>query len=333
MIRIVQVGLGPLGQKIVQQAAARPGIALVGAVDTDPTKIGQDLGLLCGLKRKLGVTVSANVASAARGKKAHAAILATVSDIAKLAVQVEEAARAGLDVVSTCEELCYPWEANARAAGRIDRACRRQGVSCVGTGVNPGFLMDQLPISLTAVCSRVDRIEVVRVQDASKRRGPFQKKIGAGLDRADFRRLVKEGKIRHVGLPESMRLIASAMGWRLDECGETIRPVMAKRAFRTPYVKAAAGQVIGVEQIGRGRMGGREVLRLHFRAALGEKRSHDTVRIEGSPALTSTIAGGVNGDLATCAIALNMIPSVVSAAPGLRTMPELATGHWFMASH
>lgn len=333
MIRIVQVGLGPLGQKIVQQAAARTGIALVGAVDTDPSKIGQDLGLLCGLNRKLGVKVSATLAAASRGKRAHAAIIATVSDIQKLASQVEDAAGAGLDVVSTCEELCYPWEANTRAARRIDRACKRHGVTCVGTGVNPGFLMDQLPISLTAVCDRVDRIEVIRVQDASKRRGPFQKKIGAGLYREDFQRLVKEGKIRHVGLPESMRMIASAMGWRLDECGETIRPVMATRAIRTPYVKAAVGQVIGVEQIGKGMMGGREVLRLHFRAALGEKQSHDTVRIEGSPALTSTIAGGVNGDVATCAITLNIIPAVMSAAPGLRTMPEMATAHWFTASH
>jgi len=195
MINIIQVGLGPLGQKAVRYALERGTIRIVGAVDPAPDKVGQDLGALCGIKRRMDVVVRSNLNAALKGVKASVAVLTTVSSLKRLEPQVRELAEAGLNIVSTCEELSFPWKTQPWIAKRLDAICKQHGVACVGTGVNPGFLMDFLPCILTAVCQRVERIRIARFQDASPRRIPFQQKIGAGLTLAEFRTKVAAGSL------------------------------------------------------------------------------------------------------------------------------------------
>jgi 2,4-diaminopentanoate dehydrogenase len=330
MIHILQVGLGPLGQQISRYVLEREGVALVGAVDLNPELAGRDIGEVCGTE-PLGVAVSGSLteAMAAAGAGPKVAVIATVSSIERLVPQVEEAASAGLQVVSTCEELSFPWKRHPEAAEAIDRVCRENGVSCLGTGVNPGYLMDYLPSVLTSVAQRVDHIHVERVQDASKRRIPFQKKIGAGLTPEEFEANRSAGTLRHVGLLESADMIAHAMGWELDEATETLEPVRAERDVTTPDLSISRGMPAGVEQIGIGSVGGREVLRLTFRAAVGEPGSYDRIRIRGLPELDVTIDGGVNGDVATCAITVNAVRAVTKTGPGLKTMLDVPVPAWF----
>ena len=330
MLRIVQVGLGPLGRKVVQFAIERKGLKVVAAVDSDPAKAGRDLGELCGLK-PLGVRVRDNLQSALKSRKADVALVTTVSDLRTIEGQIAEIARAGLHIVSTCEEMAFPWDKEPRLAARIDRICRKRGVACVGTGVNPGFLMDYLPSVLTSVCQEVKRVRVTRIQDASVRRIPFQQKIGAGLTPAEFRKKAREGTLRHVGLVESMQMIARAVNWRLDRTAESLRPIVAERRIHSGYTVIEAGMARGVEQIGRAFVGNREVIRLTFRAAVGEKGARDTIEIDGIPALRSTIPGGVNGDVATCAITLNAVRAITKASPGLKTMLDLPAPTFFAA--
>ncbi|MCX7826855.1 MAG: dihydrodipicolinate reductase, partial [Verrucomicrobiae bacterium] len=213
MAKIIIVGLGPLGMKTARFALERKSIEIVGAVDINPALVGKDLGTHCGLP-KMGVTIRPNLRAALQGAKADCAVLTTVSSIAKLESQVAEAAQCGLDVVSTCEELSFPWRTAPAVARRIDAVCRKHGVTCLGTGVNPGFLMDFLPCILTAVNQCVRKITVQRVQDASVRRIPFQQKIGAGLTLTEFRQKQAAGTLRHVGLTESVHMIAHAMNWK-----------------------------------------------------------------------------------------------------------------------
>jgi 2,4-diaminopentanoate dehydrogenase len=323
MINVVQMGLGPLGQKLVRFAAERDTLRVVAAVDPAPDKAGKALHELCDLDQPSTVTVSPVLSEAVRGKRAQVALIATVSSLQRLLPQIEQAAKVGLHVVSTCEELSHPWHTQPQLARKIDRLCKRHGVVCVGTGINPGFLMDYLPSVLSGVCQSVRRVVVQRVQDASSRRVPFQQKIGAGLARREFAAKVKAGTLRHVGLTESVYLVAQAMGWTLDRTTESLRPVIAEQRITSGYAPIEPGQAAGVEQIGRGYIGRREVIRLHFRAAVGEPQSHDTIEIDGSPRIISTIAGGVNGDIATCAITLNAAHSVLRAQPGLNTMLDL----------
>jgi 2,4-diaminopentanoate dehydrogenase len=330
MIHVLQVGLGPLGQQISRYVMEREGVALVGAVDLNPEFAGRDIGEVCGVE-PLGVAVSSSLAEAvaAATTPPDVAVIATVSSIERLVPQVEEAAAAGLHVVSTCEELSFPWKRHPRAAEAIDRVCRENGVSCLGTGVNPGYLMDYLPSVLTSIAQRVDHIHVERVQDASKRRIPFQKKIGAGLTPEGFEAMRSEGTLRHVGLPESTDMIAHAMGWELDETTETLGPVLAEHDITTGASPIAPGMAAGVEQVATGSIGGREVLRLTFRAAVGEPGSYDRIRIRGLPDLDMKIEGGVNGDVATCAITVNALRAVTRTAPGLKTMLDAPVPAWF----
>jgi len=163
------------------------------------------------------------------------------------------------------------------------------------------------------------------VQDASVRRVPFQQKIGAGLMIDEFRKKQKEGTLRHVGLPESVDFIAAKMGWKLDRSTESLEPVIADADVCIGYKPIIKGMARGVYQIGRGFVGSKEVIKLEFRAAVGESQSYDRIVINGDPKIDSTITGGVNGDIATCAITLNAIRSILSLTPGLRTMCDIPT--------
>lgn len=321
MTKILQVGLGPLGIKTVQFAIAR-GFKIVAAVDKNPELIGKDLGEVCGLK-KMGIKISPTVKEALAKKKADIAVVTTVSSLKKLEPQVQEIAKAGLSIVSTCEELSYPWKTQPALSKKLDKICKKHKISLLGTGVNPGYLMDYLPTIMTAVSKSVESVYVTRVQNASVRRIPFQQKIGAGLTIAEFKKKEKEGTLRHVGLPESVDFIAARLGWKLTKKTESLNPVIADREITTGYKAIGKGMACGVEQIGRGFVGKKEVITLHFRAAVGEEKSYDTIKINGEPMINSTIDGGVNGDIATCAITLNAIHSVLLSKPGLVTMADI----------
>lgn len=327
-MKIVQIGLGPLGQKVVRFALERGGMKIVAAVDTDPKKAGRDLGEVCSLK-PLGITVSADLQSGLKRRRADVAVFTTVSSLKEHEKQIREAAQAKMSAVSSCEELSFPWRTQPRIAKRIDNLCKKMGVACVGTGVNPGFLMDYLPSVLTSVCQKITKIQITRVQDASKRRIPFQQKIGAGLTRAQFKARVPEGTLRHVGLIESLHMIAHAMNWKLDRTTESLKPVVAREIVTSGYVRIDPGIVCGVDQIAQGYISKKEVIRLEFRAAVGEKESFDSININGTPSIKSTIPWGINGDVATCAIIINAIRSITRVEPGLKTMLDLPVPTYF----
>jgi hypothetical protein len=322
MINTVHVGIGPLGQKVLRYAVERGCFNIVGAVDPDSEKAGKDLGQLCGIE-PLGITIRDNLADAIEGQSVDVALVTTVSSLVALESQVAEIANARLNIVSTCEELFYPWKTNPEVAGRIDEICRRNGVACVGTGVNPGYLMDLLPTILSGLCQNVRKVEVWRVQDASVRRIPFQQKIGAGLTLEQFEAKRKAGTLRHVGLSESVDFIAERLGFKLDKSTESLEPVIAESQIDTGYKPIVKGMTCGVHQVGRGFVGDKEVITLNFRAAVGEPESYDQVHIDGEPEIKSRIAGGVNGDIATCAITLNAVRSILQAGPGLKTMAQI----------
>ncbi len=322
MINTVHVGIGPLGQKMLRYAVERGCFNIVGAIDPDPEKAGKDLGQLCCIE-PLGITIRDNLADAIKGQSVDVALVTTVSSLVALENQVAELANAKLNIVSTCEELFYPWKSNPDVAKRIDDICRQNGVACVGTGVNPGYLMDLLPTVLSGLCQNVRKVEVWRVQDASVRRIPFQQKIGAGLTLEQFEAKREAGTLRHVGLPESVDFIAERLGWKLDKNTESLKPVIAESQIDSGYKPIAKGMACGVHQVGRGFVGDREVIRLNFKAAVGEQESYDQVHIDGEPEIKSRISGGVNGDIATCAITLNAVRSILQAGPGLKTMAQI----------
>ncbi|MBI2835656.1 MAG: dihydrodipicolinate reductase [Acidobacteria bacterium] len=328
-IRVLHFGLGPIGAAVVRQVATRDGFKIVGAVDIDPAKVGRDIGRVSGLERDLRVKVIADPVAAIKAARPDIAVLCTSSSLARVLPQIETLLKGRVPVVSTTEELAYPVGRNRRIARRIDELARKAKVAVLGTGVNPGFVMDALAITLTGVCERVGRIRVDRIQDARVRRLPFQQKIGSGLTREQFQQKVDEGTVRHVGLTESISMIGDALGWKLDKITDEIQPKVADEVVRSDFLAVDPGQVCGIVQDGMGYRGGDPVIHLHMEAYLGAPESYDAVRIDGSPALNMKIAGGVHGDIATASIIVNSIPKVIDAPPGLRTMRDMPIPSFF----
>ena len=328
-IKVLMYGLGPIGAAVARQIVSRKGFQIVGAVDIDRAKIGLDLGEVIGLGRKLKIRITNDANGAIKSGKPDVAVLCTSSSLKKVMPQIEGVLKKKVAIVSTTEELSYPVGKNRALAKKIDALAKKAKVAVVGTGVNPGFAMDALPITLTGICERVDSIRIDRIQDARSRRLPFQQKIGSGLNTEQFAQKVKDGSVRHVGLAESVTMIADAMGWKLDKVTDDIRPKIADKGVESELLAVDPGYVSGIIQDGIGYSKGKAVITLHMEAYLGAPESYDAVTVEGNPRITQKIAGGLHGDIATASITVNSIPKILRVSPGLRTMADMPIPSWF----
>jgi 4-hydroxy-tetrahydrodipicolinate reductase len=322
-IRVMHFGLGPIGSAAAGLVAARPGFKIVGAIDIDPAKVGRDVGEVAGLEKRVGVKVSGDGAKALKATKPDIVVHCTSSSIRKVMPEIETILKSKTPIVSTTEELTYPGYTHIRQARQIHAWAKKAKVGILATGVNPGFAMDALPIVLTAVCERVDRVTVNRIQDARVRRLPFQQKIGAGLTTEQFQKKVEDGSVRHVGLTESVAMIADALGWRLDRISDDIQPKIATVTMASEFLAVDPGYVCGIVQEGIGYRKGEPVIRLHMEAYLGAPETYDAVEIEGLPRLSMKLPGGIHGDIATASLVVNSIPKVLGATPGLHTMRDM----------
>jgi len=309
-IRVIQYGLGPIGSAVARHVVERAGLELVGGVDVDPSKIGEDVGEVIGVERPLGFVVVEHLAQVLAQTKADVVLHTSNSYFDQFKSQIVEILEAGL------------WLAHPEEGAEIDGVARRAGKTVLGTGVNPGFVMDSLPLQLTAVCQQVDRIDVTRVINASTRRGPFQAKIGSGMTVDDFEARMATGRLGHVGLPESVGMVFHTLGKELARYESSIEPVVADQMVKTDYFEVQPGQVKGLKQVAHAYTDGGEFMSLTFFAALEAKDEADTIRIIGKPNLEAKLTG-TNGDIATIAIAVNAIRRIKEAAPGLVTMRDL----------
>ncbi len=321
-IGVIHYGLGPIGAAVARAVATRSWLRSIGAVDVRADLVGRELGDVVEAATAPSVRIASALADA-RPHDADAVLHCTGSSLVAVAPQVLECLDAGLNVVSTCEELSYPWEANAEVARTLDDCAKRRGVTVLATGVNPGFVMDFLPLVLTGVAERVDHVTVRRAQEAGTRRLPLQRKVGAGLTVGEFEEGVRLGRIRHVGLRESVAAIGAALGWQLTRIDESIEPLVAARETASGLGRIPIGAASGVHQIARGWEGSTERVVLVLKMGVGLDDPKDEIELDGLPPMRLTIDRGVPGDVATAAIVANVVARVVAAPPGLRTMVDL----------
>jgi hypothetical protein len=324
-IKVVLFGVGPLGVAIARGMLEKKGMRIVGVVDTAKDLVGKDLGEVLKLGKTLGVMVTDDAKGLLSKLRPKMAIIATKSTVKGIYPELTMCIKAGVNVVSTCEELSYPYHKEPRLSAEIDELAKKHDVAVLGTGINPGYLMDALPITLTGPCLRVDSMRVIRMMDSSKRRIPFQKKIGTGLTPEQFEKNIREKVITgHVGLVESIAMIASALGWTLDSITEfPPEPIIAKKEVTTPYTTVKPGYVAGLKSVAHGTKGGKPVIVLEFVANALVEEEYDAISIDGIPNVNQKIIGGVHGDVGTVAVVLNMIAKVLNATPGLATMKDL----------
>jgi len=324
-VRVILFGVGAIGSLIAKFVLEKKGLEVVGAVDVAKDKAGKDLGEVLEVGKPLGVTVTDDPDALFSKVKADIVIHATTSYLKDVYPQIAKCVKAGINVVSTCEELSYPYYKHPELANEIDELAKKHGVTVLGAGINPGYLMDTLPITLTGPCQEVKTIKVTRMMDSSKRRIPYQKKIGTGLSPEEFKRMIEEKRITgHVGLIESIAMIADALGWELEEIQELPpEPVIAEEEIVTSHTTVKTGQVAGLKSVAHGIKEAKNVITLEFVSHAALKEEYDAVSIEGVPNIYEKIEGGVHGDIGTVATIINAIPKVLNANSGLVTMKDL----------
>lgn len=328
-IKVIQFGLGPIGVESLKLAADQSWLEVTGGVDIDPAKVGRSLAELTGVAAFGAAKVHPSLEALFAAVGQPDVVLHTSGSSAAVSLaQMKPALERGISVASTCEELIFPALKTPAAAAEYDTLCRRTGARIAATGVNPGFVMDVLPICLTGVSREVTSIYVERVVNASTRRQPLQAKIGSGQNPDDFRAKFAAGKAGHAGFQQSVALLAHAMGWRLDEVRETCEPVVATSRVVTRFFDVAPGQSVGIHQKCFGLCGGETKIKLDLQMYLDAPLPHDAVVIKGRPDLNLVLNGGVAGDDATVAALINIVPRLLAAAPGLRLMTELAVPAW-----
>jgi 4-hydroxy-tetrahydrodipicolinate reductase len=316
-----------MGAGMARLMLEKPGLEVVAAIGR-PRHVGKDLGEVLGLDKSLGVIITDNPDAVLDKDKVDCVGLATTSWTAAQMPDLRKILGAGINCVTITEEMADPAAQSPELAAEIDALAKTNGVSVLGTGVNPGFVLDLLIITLTAGCHSVERIEASRVNDLSPYGHTVMKSQGVGTSPEAFRAGVADGTIvGHVGFPESIHMISEALGLGVDCIVQNREPIISKVYRETPHVKVEPGMVAGCTHIGIGYRGEEEIVRLvhpqQIHPHLENQPTGDFIHIFGDPEINMAIRPEIAGGKATIAIAVNMIPHVVAASPGLKRMIDL----------
>ena len=326
-MRVMQIGLGPIGCAVSRLLVQKSGWHIVAAVDADPAKQGRDVGEVVGLEQRLGVTVASDLA-AIPSSGIDLAFLTTVSTFPEVLPTLSTLIQHGIDVVSSTEELFYPYYRYAEQALALDELAKQHGVSVLGTGINPGFVMDTLVLVLTGVCQHITRIAVTRVANASGARPSLQRKLGLGLTPDVFAEHTAQRHVGVFGLVDSLAFLAYILKWHMDDFKERLVPVIADKPVRLAQGRVELGQVCGVRYMVKGMSHWKEVISFDLRMYLEAGNVRDTIYIEGTPTIEMTLKSNDMGDVAAAGLLVNMSPLVHQARAGLLTMVDLPLPHW-----
>lgn len=329
-VKVVSYGIGVIGRRLARHLLTKEGVEIVGAIDINPEIIGKDLGEVLG-QEKIGVLISNDTDKVLSDTKPDVVVHTTMSYLRQTYDQFEQILEHGVNIVSTCEELSYPYatEEGTEYSRKLDEIAKKHGATLLGTGINPGFLMDVMPTFLTGVCEEVENIYITRQMDAATRRIPFQKKIGAGLTVQEFREAIASKKITgHVGLEQSITMIANSLGWEIDEIQvDPVSPVVLDHDVESDAIKVPKGYNAGSMQMAYGKKDGKALITMDFKAYIGAPDEFDSIDIDGVPPIHQRISPCVHGDHGTIAIMANVIPHVINSSHGFKTMVDLPVVH------
>lgn len=327
-VRVLVLGIGQMGSGIARLVLDKPGLALVGACGHRAEQLELDLGRAIGLDRELGIRISRDLENTITATRPHIAIQANCSRVSEAAAEISTLIGHGIHVISIAEEMAFPACASSALANELDRLAAANKVSILGTGVNPGFVLDLLVIALTGVCAAVESITATRVNDLSPYGPTVLRSQGVGLWPEQFQQGLKDGSVvGHIGFPESVHMIARALGWKLERVSESREPIIARVERETPFVKVAPGQVAGCRHTAVAYRNEKPVITLihpqQIHPRLEGVETGDAIEIHGVPDVRLTGSPEIPGGTATIALAVNMIPHVLNARPGLHTMAEM----------
>jgi 4-hydroxy-tetrahydrodipicolinate reductase len=327
-LKVAVLGTGQMGSGIVRLLLRKQGVELVGVYGRRADRAGVDVGEAIGLDGKMGVALSADLSEMLSSAKPDVAIQATCSRVEQAADEIKIAVRGGANVISIAEEMAYPSYEAPGLAEEIHKLAVENKVTVVGTGINPGFVLDLLVITLTGVCYSVETITAKRINDLSPYGPSVLKTQGVGITPEAFRKGVADGSVvGHFGFPESISMIAKVLGWKIDRIEQTRDPIISKVHRETEFVKIEPGLTAGCTHTAKGYMDGKPVIHLihpqQVHPHLEDVQTGDYIDIKGEPDVNFSSGPEIPGGIGTIALAVNMIPQVVTGPPGLKTMADL----------
>lgn len=327
-IRVALWGLGAMGSGMARLVLEKSGLELVGGIDMRADYVGRDLGDVLGAGRTLGVVVTNDPSKVLDPAKVDVVVIATTSWTKEQMPDLKKILSAGVNCISIAEEMASPEAQSPGLAAEIDALAKKHGVTVLGTGVNPGFVLDLLVVLLSGVCHHVERIEASRVNDLSPYGPTVMKTQGVGTTPEEFAKGIADGTIvGHVGFPESIRMISDALGLGVDRIEQTREPIVSKVYRETAHVKIAPGMVAGCAHVAIGYAGEKPVVKLvhpqQVHPHLEGQGTGDYINVYGKPEIHMSTGPEIAGGIATMGVAVNMIPHVVAASPGLKNMMDL----------
>ncbi len=328
VIRVLVLGTGQMGSGIARLVLEKQGLLLTGAYGRRRQRAGIDLGRAIGLERDLGIAIGTDLETVIARARPEVAIQATCSRLTDALPEISTLVRSGVHVISIAEEMAYPVATSPMLAGELDRFAVAHGVTVLGTGINPGFVLDLLVLTLTGVCSDIRSITAKRVNDLSPYGPSVLASQGVGLTPEAFRKGVQAGTVvGHVGFPQSIRMVTDALGWEIERIEESRQPIISTVHRETPFVTVEAGGVAGCMHTAVAYRAGTPVITLihpqQIHPHLEGVETGDTIEIDGTPHVRLAGSPEIPGGLGTIALAVNLIPRALNAAPGLHSMADL----------
>jgi 4-hydroxy-tetrahydrodipicolinate reductase len=327
-IRVVVLGTGQMGSGIARLLLKKQGLELVGAYARRAERSGLDLGQLIGIDKELDISVNSDLEAILEQTQPHVAIQATCSRVADAVGEITTLIRHGVHVISIAEEMSFPAACSPALAEQIDWLAKANRVAVLGTGINPGFILDLLVITLSGVCADIQSITAKRVNDLSPYGPSVLMSQGVGLSPETFQTgLDNKTVVGHIGFTESIHMIATALGWEIERIEEKREAIVTQVRRETPFISIEPGQVAGCHHTAVAYRDGEPVITLihpqQIHPSLEDIETGDYFEIKGKPTIRLSGSPEIPGGEATCALAVNMIPRILTAPPGLQTMAEL----------
>lgn len=333
-------GFGAMGSGITRLLLARRGVDITGVCDTHPDKQGKSIYALLDIPQndRPEALVTGDMDELLKRRPLDICVIATNSFTREVFPKITQAAQAGVNVITIAEEMSWPWAKEPELARAMDELAKSKGISILGTGINPGMMMDLLAVFLSGCMTQVENVHCERVNSLSPFGAAVMHEQGIGLTREAFEKGVRDGSLAgHVGFSESSAMIAAALDFDIDRFSQQMQPIMTQVDRSSPHGFAAAGRVAGVRMSAQASTGGQERISLihpqQIEPQLAGVETGDYLHLQGSPPIRLAIRPEVDGGIGTIAMACNMLPFVVAARPGLLTMLDMPVPRCVMGDY
>ncbi len=328
-IKTIIWGFGAMGRGMAKMLLMKKGVEIVGICDLNPGIVGRNFIEVLDLESDHpNVFISDQIDLLLEHQQADLVLLCTDSFVKGAFDKIKKVVIHKINVISTAEEMAYPMASEPELAKQIDHLAKAFGVTVLGTGINPGFIMDLLVVALTGTMVDVKHIEAKRVNSLSPFGPTVMHEQGVGITLDEYHHRIAQGELAgHVGFKESVSMISDALGVKLDDFTQQMEPIITTVYRKSPYGEAEAGHLAGINMTGQGLVNGDVFINMihpqQIEPELEGTQTGDYINLKGTPNIHMAITPEVNGGIGTIAMCVNMIPHVLNAKPGLKTMIDL----------